>query len=530
MKLMLLVLPNTKQSFDSVNRQRLITIPFGVLSIASYVRKFSNVSVEIKVVDLNDMSNIIENDFENTISFLMKEYQPDIVGLSIMFNDGLHYIDEISRHVKKHNSHAIIFAGGITASNLYEKILGELNEINAVCIGEGEIPILQLINAEDKLQLLEVHASWITAKSMKTGKVPRSTVVEDLDEIPPINYNDVNIHMYGERAEDRGVDKNKKEIVLPMHTSRGCPFNCIFCCAGQNHGKRVRYMSAKRVVEDIKEMINKYGATKVSIDDDQFLLNKNRAIDILNGVIPLNIKLDFPSGVTVKCISEEIAYLMSKCGVKKISLAIESGSERMLEQIIDKPLRIKDIEPVVLRLRKYGIKVNAFFVQGIPGERDEDRKLTLELIDRVGFDWNYIFVAMPFPGSRLYELCIENNYISNKIDENTLIPDEGVIRTPEIDPEEISEEVYKMNLWSNFVNNYNMRQKQYLQAKNDFLHIADRYPNHAFAYYYLALTCEKLNYDNELIDFYKKKYIEIIKNDVKWKNYALEFSLPTECW
>ena len=111
-------------------------------------------------------------------------------------------------------------------------------------------------------------------------------------------------------------------------------------------------MSAERVVSDIKRAKERYGMTRVVINDDQALIDKKRVNRILAAIADLKLVLEFPSGLNVQFIDEELALRLKQAGLDVANLAIESGSEYVLENIIDKPLKIEAVQPAVETLRR----------------------------------------------------------------------------------------------------------------------------------------------------------------------------------
>ena len=520
MNVLLISLPPTERTYDSSNQFVPTTMPFGLLSIASYIDKYATNVKSVKVMDLQTKSNYEYYMNPTILAEFVKKNQINVVGFSAMFNSGLVYLQEYVEIVKKYNPNAFCFAGGISASNRYKEVLNKVENLDAVCIGEGEIPVLELLENDLDERILHECAAWITTKDLDT-KVVSSIYVENLDDIPPIKYEFLNIEEYEARAFN--------STALPafsMHSTRGCPFNCIFCCAANNHGKKIRSMSVERVISDARNIVKKYGANVISFDDDQFLLYQDRAKEILRGLKELGVRVDISSGVSVRYIDEELARLMAECGVREIALAIESGSERMLKEIIDKPLKIAEIKPAVDALRKYNIAVKAFFVIGIPGETPEDREKTVKFIKETGLDWSYIYVAMPLFGSRLYDICKEKDYLRiGDYAEKTWSSVVGLIKAPYIEPGEIEEIAYSMNLEVNFVENYAFRTGNYKEAERQFERVCTRYPKQAFAHYFYARTLEELGRDKELVEKHYDCFNKIISSDKYWYDYAKKFKL-----
>jgi len=509
------------------------TSPYGILSIDAYMKANVKSKVETELLDLNiDALRVIKGDckyqpsyFTDIVKNRVRDYRPDIVGISALFNTSYNYLESTSRAVKETASSAFVIAGGGLPTNLYGKILEEIPHIDAVCYGEGEIPMADLLNSSDYGKLICEHQSWVSRKTVKAGKQVSHSFVTNLDEIPTFDYSLINPDDYNARSLDKCHSGDDKKREMSIHTSRGCPFNCVFCSNGKLHGRKVRFMSINKVIEEVSRMKNEFGATVLLIEDDHFFADVERAKTMLDRLSEFSLRIEFPNGLAVYAIDEEIGRLLKKAGVSAVSLALESGSDYVLKKIINKPLKTSMIKGRVEILKKNGITVHAFIVLGLPGEMDEHRLETQNMLLDVGFDWVHIFIGIPIVGSRLYDICIENDYLIDSDMKNHIIS-RGNIKAPGVDPITIEDSAYKMNLLVNFVNNWNMSQGHYEKAASYFKNVAEKYPDHAFAHYFLSKAYEHMGYDKELIRMHVDAFRYSVENDEKWKGYAKHFGLP----
>ena len=315
------------------------TIPYGILSMQTYLNKKLGDKIKIDILDLNiclrDLLETGKNteytaEFETTIIKKLTEFSPDIVGLSALFNSSNRYLEWFASIVKSHNTNIVTIAGGGLPSAAFDKVLRDCKSIDAICKGEGEIPLEDLLTAENYLKCLETHRSWITLKSLEKGKIPSHSFIENLDEIPFLNYDIVDLNDYN----NRGIDKqfvNGENIIkreMAIHTSRGCPFLCVFCSNPSLHGQKIRTMSVEKVIDDVKRMKEDYGMTVLMIEDDHFFGDPNRAKQILKGLAELNIRIEFPNGLAVYAIDDDMAKHLSEAGVSAVALAV--GQVRIL--------------------------------------------------------------------------------------------------------------------------------------------------------------------------------------------------------
>jgi len=520
-KKVLFIIPSYIEEVFEQDSKSPVTVPYGILSIASYV-KAQCPSVVVRILDFNTR-NISGKDQEILLKAALDEFDPDIVGIALMFSYFHESLLRLSSAVKKFNPERLVVAGGIGASNLYPQLL-EHGSIDAVCIGEGEIPFLDLLRSNTYSETLREHPSWATREGVRAALGYRPTFVQNLDDIPPIDYSLIDLDLYGERLVGKRAAATSRYLVI--HTTRGCPFDCIFCCAGANHGKKIRFMSPERVISDTRGLIENYHLERLGIEDDQFLFNAQRAKAILKGLAEFQLKVEIPNGLSVRFIDEEMARLMRDAGVDGAALAIESGSPRVLKEIIRKPLNLKEVKPAVEALRKNDILTTGMFVIGIPGETAEDRQASIDLIRELELDWAAIHIATPFPGSRLYDLCLEHGYINVDDLLHKVGIFKGMIRTEDIDPEEITEFAYLMNLEVNFVQNNNLRTGRFEKAAIRLKNVVDKYPGQAFAHYYLAKAYEHLpDVDPKLVHLHRERFYRILAEDKKWMEYALRFNL-----
>jgi radical SAM superfamily enzyme YgiQ (UPF0313 family) len=463
-----------------------LTPPYGVLSIISYINQNNEYDIEIF-----DMNEILIDYKGNTHKELLISYINNKINsfkyicISALFNTCFPHLKYICKRIKEVHPLSILLIGGGLATNLYKDLVCEIPEIDALCYGEGEIPFKKLLNNKKS-------PAWITKESLEAGIMPEYEFIEDLDDIPIVDFSYIPLKKYNGRSYiDKNLDDGKIEVSI--HTSRGCPFNCCFCSNGTVHGKKVRKMSEERVLDTIQWYIDDYNMDILMIEDDHFLSNKKRALFLLDKIKKFNISVEFPNGLAVYQIDEDIAKALSECNVKVIPLAIESGSEHVLKNIIKKPLKKEQIFKAVNILRKYDIKLHAFVIIGFPGELDKHREETLELLINLDIDWVHVFIVVPIAGSRLYAQCEKEGYLLTK-DYNQYTISKCNIKAPGIDPEAIEKYAYYMNIKVNYLENSNFKAGNYDACTPYFKNVVNHYPDNAIAHYmlykiYMEISC-----------------------------------------
>ena len=497
------------------------------MSIISYINQ--NKAYDIEILDLNyEIINTLDlnikkyQDYITEILILkLTSFNPKYVCISALFNTSFPHMEYICPLIKQINRKNVLIVGGGLATNLYEDLFKEIPCIDICCYGEGELPFKKLLDDKDNKQIHEISKSLITKKSLELNIKPEYDFIYNLDDIPIIDFTYIDLKKYNGRSY---VDKDSNKVEVSIHTSRGCPFNCCYCSNYIVHGKKVRIMSNERFLETIKFYIDEYKMDTLLIEDDHFLANKERALYLLEEIRKLNINIEFPNGIAVFKIDEEIAKALADTKVKLLPLAIESGSEYVLHKIINKPLKKEQIYKTVKLLKQYDIRLHAFIVIGFPNEYEKHRKETLDLLLDIGIDWAHIFIVVPIAGSRLYQQCKDNGYLLTT-DYNKYTVSNCNIKAPGVEPEQIEEYAQYMNLIVNFLENTNYINNKYEICLPYFQNVVNHYPSHAIAHYMLYKIYGKseLLEDLEKTVYHYSMFCELKTNNEFYKKMIEKF-------
>ena len=503
-------------------------VPMGVLSIASYTGEHAD--VDFMIWDLSvEISNFINNSCSLSLNdFIMQQMsnlytkkQPDIIGISAIFNSNGGYLHPISNQAKNLWPDVLVVTGGGLPTNIPEHVFKNAPCVDAINIGEGEIPFLELVLADDRKKHLSSADGWMTSDRIDFNS--NRKVIFNLDEIPFLRYDLIDMKNYQD-FHHQGREGGKS-LTAPIMTSRGCPYQCDFCASHTIHGRKMRNYSTDRILEDIRRLKDNYGINNVLIEDDLFLGNKKQALRVLHSLSRDNITVEFANGLSVQHINEEVVDALKVAGVEMASLAVESGCERVLNEIIHKPYKkLSRVRDAVKLLREKGIYIRAFFVIGFPGETMEEIMETVRFMKEIGFNWCAIMIATPIAGSELFEYCKKNDLLTTEKQEDFHYG-KCCIKLTHSTPEEFEKLRYLINLDVNFVKNYDMKNGHPTIALNGFKDVINRVPDHAFAHYFSSLCYNQLELkENEQVSM--GKYSEIVSLSDEWKEYAIHFDLP----
>ncbi len=505
-------------------------MPLGLLSLSSFLKK--NAAVEIKLIDFNIVLNKIEDFSCSSFSDLFNgflsakewiDYSPDIIGISALFTTSYYNMIDVAQAARRVFPMAIIIAGGGVPTNMYGEIFRDTDSINALCYGEGEKPLLGLVTAPDNKEFLNNHKSWITKEKSGKSRIFQYDFIEDLDEIPFYDYGILNADEYGLSPTIKTYASfDDKANIFHMSTSRGCPHHCCFCSSHTVHGRRMRYHSVSRVEEDLRRLQKEFGARRIGFQDDNFMADKERARSIINIVKKFKMAVFFQSGLPLYALDRQMLEALKDAGLKQLVLAIESGSQRVLTEIMHKPTNLSMAKQVIADCRELGLDTDANILIGLPGETKQDIEDTREFLKTLDATWFRIYIATPLVGSEMFGICAKNNYLKGSYIGCDF--KKAVIETEDFTPEYIQEKAYSLNLELNFVRNSDFRLKNYEIALKGFENTLKIKSDHAFALYFAAKCCKIMGQEEKYLS-YKARYQQIIDTSAFWKEYAGQFKL-----
>lgn len=221
---------NERKDAKTVKLRSFKAFPYGVISLASYVKK--NIDWNVKIFDCN------YDNFEEDLINIIKEFNPSIVALSMMFDNSYQYINSICNIIKNYEYNTPIILGGAATAFAQEDILNEQKNIDAVCYGEGERPLYDLLSniifKNNKIDLnvyyqyLLFHKSWVTRYSIENKIKNEKINITNLDEVIDLDYSLIDINDYSKMEQAFSPHIVQKEInQFFMVSSRGCPFYCV---------------------------------------------------------------------------------------------------------------------------------------------------------------------------------------------------------------------------------------------------------------------------------------------------------------
>jgi anaerobic magnesium-protoporphyrin IX monomethyl ester cyclase len=380
----------------------------------------------------------------------IKQWSPDLVVITVPFSGWSKTAFDVASAAKSIDKDIITVLIGLHPSARPADCLMHPN-IDFVVIGEPEQTVFELAGVLEQGGDLKKVRGIAFVKNGETIITPPRPVIQNLDSLPfPAR------HLLPMEAYFAAVKENplRGEIRKPwaiMITSRGCPYNCVFCTVHTVMGKKWRARSPENVVDEIEQIVRTYHIKQIDFLDDNMTLDKKRMETICDLIVKRKLDIEWytPSGVRADTLDENLLTKMKESGCKKIRVAPESGVQHVVDQIIKKNLSLKEVEKAVVLSKKVGIKVGCFFVIGLIGETKKDIEETINYayeLRRLGADSFIFSIATPQYGTELYEQAKRGGFLRDGFSDEALSAAEPLIETPEFTTDDLRELCARANL------------------------------------------------------------------------------------
>lgn len=411
--------------------------PLGLAYIASYLEQ---ANYTVNILDMSPLNLTIKDLKEE-----LKKETFKTVGISFMTSQ-VRLALEIAHLIKEMDKEITIFVGGPHASALPEEILRE-EGIDFVVIGEGEITALELVDSLLKKKNNYYQIEGIAYR--QNGRVrinPAREMLGDLDSLPFPAWHLLPLKRYS--VSQMGVDVTKP--VFALLSSRGCPNNCIFCDSHTIFGRKFRGRSAQNILSEMKFLKEHFLATQFDFVDDLITVNRKRLEDLCDLIIKEKLDIRWMSNARVNTVDYKLLKKMEAAGCERIDFGVESGDERVLKAI-NKKISLAQIRDAHRWARKAGLKTTTFLMVGNLGEDFSSIKKTIKLVEEIQSDNPGVSIATPFPGTALYQIAKDNNWLcetdwSKYVTSPYILPRyKPVMRTDKMMPDQILNAYYYVN-------------------------------------------------------------------------------------
>ncbi|HTB76479.1 MAG TPA: radical SAM protein, partial [Polyangiaceae bacterium] len=312
--------------------------PYGLFALGAQAMRAGH---QVKVINLSGFP-------WTRVQEILRTLQADLYGMSC-WTANRRGVALVAQEIKKLYPSASVVVGGPHATPLAREMLTHHREIDGVCIGESELTFLDLL---DRLQRGEGMAG-IPGMAYRAGDrvelAPERPALEELDGLAsPHDYFDTHIVM----------------------TSRGCPWRCTFCGAEASWGRGYRAQSVPYVLDALEKAVARAPVKMIQIKDDTFTTNRKRVVTLCKGIRERGLRFLWSCDTRVDVLGDELLREMRLAGCERLSLGVESGSQKILDAI-DKKITPDEIIESSALAKKYGIKVRYYMMVGNRGETRE---------------------------------------------------------------------------------------------------------------------------------------------------------------
>ena len=351
------------------------------------------------------------------------------------------------RQLPKHNG--LVAFGGVHSQVSPEETIA-MPLIDIICLGEGEHAMLELADAiQENRDFTGIKNLWV-----KTGgNIHKNSLREfqPLDELLFYDWSLFDCQFYKPFL-------GKLYKCGHYELSRGCPYNCHYCtntylkelfrACGPHHRER----GIGRAILELEHLKLEYGLQMLKFWDESFLAMRKERLEEFAGQYKSSIDLPFIIQTRPETISDSKVALLKSAGCVAISMGIESGSKRIRDTVLNRPMADEVTINAFKTVKKFGIRTSAFNMIGLPFETEEDIRETVELNRKADPDSVGVSFFYPFKGTKLREICEKEGFIGKDSHEIN-IREGSMLDMPQLGKERLNElrKLFDKRLWRNTV-------------------------------------------------------------------------------
>lgn len=358
--------------------------PLNLMYLAAALEK---ASLSVKILD----DDLYQVGFEKIASLALK-IDPVVVGVTATtatIKNALKYI----KAIKELLPNTLTVIGGPHPTFTPEGTLKAEDSLDVVVVGEGEETLTEIAEEyiKNEFRNFENVKGIVYRDNGRINVTPPRPLIENLDDLPFPARHLIPFNEY----------KTSQSQAGGMITSRGCVFNCNYCSSSLIMGKKFRSRSAENVVDELEELVYKYGVRDIAFLDDIFMLNKRRARAVADEIKNRCLDISFVTSSRVDTVNQDILECLKNAGMSTLYCGIESGSQRVLD-LMGKGITLKQSEDAIKAAKNVDIDVLGSFMLGYPGETPQEMDQTIDFSIKLDPDYSQFSILTPFPGTPIY--------------------------------------------------------------------------------------------------------------------------------
>ncbi|OPY92500.1 MAG: coproporphyrinogen III oxidase [Syntrophaceae bacterium PtaU1.Bin231] len=388
--------------------------PLGVAYVAA---AFERAGADVQIFDF-----IVNRYTPERLQQRLEGFRPDVVGatsVTLNFPPSAGILET----VKRSNPRILTVMGGPHVSFDAVNTLKSYPGIDLVVRGEGEKTIAELTSAGFD----PAAFPGIRGLAYREGGDIRLTdpreFIADLDTLPLPARHLLPLSRYQALG-----------FPISMITSRGCPYQCIFCQGRRMVGKKIRQRRAAAVVDEIESILS-YGFDRINIADDLFVSDRQKVRDVCGEIERRELQFAWSAFARVNTVDRETLETMKRAGCDAISFGVESGSQAILDRI-QKKITLEQVKRAVGLCREVDLLVHCSFIVGLPGETPETLQETKAFAESLEVYFGYHLLA-PFPGTTVRENVADYDLEILTEDWTQYDANRAIVRTSALAPDDI---------------------------------------------------------------------------------------------
>jgi anaerobic magnesium-protoporphyrin IX monomethyl ester cyclase len=374
--------------------------PFGILSLSAALRAAGHETGLALVERKGFLARV-------------QDFKPDVLAYSLTTGFHRYYLEinhKLRAELARNDRRVLSLFGGPHATFFPEMI--ETDGVDMICRGEGEDAIVDLADTlRHGGDYSRIHNLWVKSGDSIIKNDVRP-LIADLDRIP---FPDRDL-LYG---QDCFMRDSPMKIFFP---NRGCPYICTYCF---NHkynelyrgkGEVVRYRSVDNVIAEIKDVRSKYPLKFIFFLSDNFILSRDWVSEFAERY-PKEIGLPFTCNIRANLLNEKVASDLKKAGCLSVIFGVESGNERVRNDILKRQMPDEVILHAGSLLRARGIRMYTQNILALPGESFPQALSTLALNQRLRPSYAWASIFTPYPSNELTEYAVKYGFFDGNTDQ-----------------------------------------------------------------------------------------------------------------
>jgi len=386
--------------------------PLGLLYLSSYAKEY--------YPNYNDKDFLIktfsaDSDFDSFLAEIETISANDKLLFCTTMNTHNRFdIQKLSTLIKKRYKQRSLFLAGGAHATLDREVLEYCPNIDAVIIGEGEQTFLEILNNLDNgfnVSDFNKISGLRYKKNKEILSTPPRKRIQDLNKIPFPAREKVDMSQYIFDIPVVDPKLQKKLKATSMITSRGCPYNCVFCSVADQWGRTTTYRSIDNVLAEISELTTKYHCNSIYFFDDTFTLSRKRVEEFCQKLITSKINIYWFCEIRENTVDYNMLALMHKAGCRSVAMGVESGNQEISDNVVKKGINLDRVKDVVNWCADLGIYTKCFFSFSYPGETYKQALETLSYWKNLPANTKPIGRLRIYPGTPLFTYTQKKGYL-----------------------------------------------------------------------------------------------------------------------